>query len=238
MTLSTERTVRELAVEIPNATRIFEKFKIDYCCGGSRSLESACENAGVHIEEVVRQLEGSPTPEPSPVAFQPTSATELINHIQEKHHTYTREEIARLTALISKVCSVHGGNHPELLRLQELFVVLAQDLEPHMFKEERILFPYIGELEEAKNRGRSPMPPPFGTVSNPVRMMMMEHDTAGDLLRIMRHVTDDYTPPADACFSYNTLYRALEDFEKDLHQHIHLENNILFPLAEEMESEM
>src|SRR5262249_53214943 len=134
-----------------------------------------------------------------------------------------------------KVINAHGQNHPELMRVGELVQALCNDLKPHMFKEEQVLFPYIAAMDQARLQGR-PVPfPPFGTVKNPIRMMMMEHDTAGDLLRDLRIVTKDYKVPADACMSYQTLYRALAAFEKDLHQHIHLENNLLFPKAAGME---
>jgi regulator of cell morphogenesis and NO signaling len=162
--------------------------------------------------------------------------TELIKHILDKHHVFTKEEMTRLDALVEKVCSVHGQNHPELLRVKTLFQSLCEDLKPHMFKEEQVLFPYIIRLEEAASQKQKLAAPPFVTVRNPVRMMMLEHDTAGDLLRELRGATTNYTTPSDACISYRTLYQALEAFEQDQHQHIHLENNILFPRAVEMES--
>ena len=137
--------------------------------------------------------------------------------------------------LIEKVNNAHGQNHPELARLRSLFATLSAELEPHMVKEERVLFPYVVQMEDAMRRERTHPYPPFGTVANPVRMMMLEHETAGQLLREMREVTGNYAIPPDACISYQTLYEALDGFEKDLHQHIHLENNILFPRSVEME---
>src|SRR5947209_16069311 len=133
------------------------------------------------------------------IDFQTASLTELVKHILDKHHVFTKEEMERLDALTEKVCSVHGQNHPELLRVKSLFQSLCVDLKPHMFKEEQVLFPYIIRLEEAVKSNRPLMPPPFGTVQNPVRMMMFEHDTVGELLRVLRKVTSDYTTPADAC---------------------------------------
>ncbi|PYS53169.1 MAG: iron-sulfur cluster repair di-iron protein [Acidobacteria bacterium] len=237
MTLDTSTTVRELAVRAPGATRIFEKLKIDYCCGGARTLGVACAVAGVKTDDVWKLLEEvGQTASSETIDFQTASLTELVKHILDKHHVFTKEEMERLDALTEKVCSVHGQNHPELLRVKSLFQSLCVDLKPHMFKEEQVLFPYIIRLEEAVSRKQTPMPPPFGTVRNPVRMMMFEHDTAGELLRELREATSDYTMPADACISYRTLYQAMEAFEQDLHQHIHLENNILFPRAVEMES--
>ncbi len=241
MTLQATKTVRELAVEIPGATRIFEKLGIDYCCGGAKSLEDACAASNISTDEVMRRLteEGEKTVAlaAESVDFSSLSLTELITHITTKHHTFTKQELARLSTLLDKVCSAHGENHPELLRLQALFKELAADLSPHMLKEEMVLFPYIVRMEEAVRHNQLPFaPPPFMTVRNPVRMMSLEHDGAGDLLRLMREASVNYTVPGDGCISYRTLYQALEDFERDLHQHIHLENNILFPRAVEMEA--
>jgi regulator of cell morphogenesis and NO signaling len=237
MTLNQMKTVRELAVEMPNATRVFEKLKIDYCCGGQRPLTEACAAAGVPLEDVLRLLEesGGSAGAQESVDLKTMPLTSLMHYIVDKHHVFTREEIGRLNALLDKVCNAHGQNHPELFEIKRLFGELANDLEPHMFKEERILFPYITGLEKAAAQGGPPMPPPFGTVRNPVRMMMLEHDTAGDILRGIRQASREFAVPPDVCISYQTLYRALEAFEQDLHQHIHLENNLLFPRAIELE---
>src|SRR6266508_5907913 len=161
--------------------------------------------------------------------------TTLTEHIIYTHHSFTRQELDRLGKLFDNVCSRHGENHPELFEAQKTFYQLTQDLIPHMLKEEQVLFPYITRVEEAAGEGRRVPPPFFGTVQNPVRMMMLEHEAAGDLLRALRATTVNYTPPPDACASYQALYQALAGFEADLHQHIHLENNLLFPRAIEME---
>jgi regulator of cell morphogenesis and NO signaling len=237
MTLCAEKTVREYATETPNATRVFEKLKIDYCCGGGRSLGEACAVAGVPLDEVERLLEqaGKVSGEMPPGVLSGT-LSELIDYILDTHHAFTRDEMERITALADKVASKHGGNHPELPGVRTLFLKLCDDLRPHMFKEEMVLFPYVRQLEQAAAQGRPAPFAPFGTVGNPIRMMMFEHDTAGDILRELRAAAQDYAPPADACISYHTLYEALEGFEKDLHQHIHLENNVLFPRAVELEA--
>jgi regulator of cell morphogenesis and NO signaling len=231
------KTVREYALEIPAATRVFEKLGIDYCCGGGKSLADACAQAGLVVEEVLGSLEISAR---SDEAFadedwQSSSQAELIAHIVEKHHTFTREELERLEALLAKVCGVHGQNHPELFHIQDHFMKLRGELEPHMLKEERVLFPYIAQLEEAAVAKQALPPPPFGTVRNPVRMMMAEHDAAGYILGRMREISSDYSVPPDGCISYKTLFSALKALEADLHQHIHLENNLLFPRAAESE---
>lgn len=237
MTLNATMTVREIALESPNATRVFEKMKIDYCCGGNRSLAEACANAGLELESLEQMLNDAETnaQEKATIDFKSLTLTELITHILDKHHVYTKEEINRLTALIEKVIGAHGVNHPELHKIGAVFQRLCRDLEPHMFKEEQILFPYIIEMENAALNKRSGPGSRFGTVNNPIRMMMMEHDAVGDILRELRVLSSDYAVPADGCISYKTLFEALEVLEKDLHQHIHLENNILFPRAVEME---
>jgi regulator of cell morphogenesis and NO signaling len=238
MILESTKTVREYALEMPGATRVFEKLGIDYCCGGGQSLADACATAGVAVDEVLGSLEqiGNSDETSASEGWQTASLAELITHIVEKHHTFTRQELARLEALLAKVCGVHGQNHPELFCIQKHFQELSRELEPHMLKEERVLFPYIMQIEEAAKSNRTLPAPPFGTVRNPVRVMMSEHDAAGDILREMREVSLDYTVPEDACISYQTLYVALAALEADLHQHIHLENNILFPRAADSET--
>jgi regulator of cell morphogenesis and NO signaling len=163
--------------------------------------------------------------------WQAAPLADLITHIKNTHHQYTRQEIARLGPLFDKVCSVHGNNHPELLQLRETFRGLAQELTTHLMKEEMVLFPYIERMEESVLQKEPILPPPFGTVQNPVAMMEHEHDSAGNALRTLRATSNGYTAPPDGCVSYQTLYKTLAEFEADLHQHIHLENNILFPQA-------
>ena len=238
MNLNPNRSVRDCAVEVPGATRVFEKLGIDYCCEGDQSLGEACEAGGLIIEEVIRSLEVAkesqePSEEPD---LRDAKFRILIDYIVAKHHFYTKTEIHRLRMLFNNVCAVHGGNHPELTRLRSVFQTLSSELEPHMLKEELVLFPYIVRMEEAERDRHQVSTPPFRTVANPIGMMKLEHEGAGYLLKQLRALTSNYTPPADACSSYQSLYVALEAFEKDLHQHIHLENNILFPRALEMET--
>ena len=234
--INSQTTVREVALQLPQSTRVFETLKIDYCCGGNQPLAQACASAGIDVDNVMQML-AEVTQSTSPVLdFQNLPLTELITHILDTHHVFTKLEMDRLQLLADKVLAAHGGNHPELVHLEELLTRLCADLKPHMFKEEQVLFPYILAMTEAAAQKRAVPFAPFGTVNNPVRMMMREHDTAGEILRELRALTSDYTVPADACISYQTLYQALENFEKDLHQHIHLENNVLFPKALELEN--
>src|SRR6266496_3646419 len=238
MTISSTMKVRDVVLELPQATRVFEKLKIDYCCGGDTPLGEACATVGVEVASLERMLEVAERAEAQgkgSLDFQKATLTDLIGHILDKHHVYTKEELARLEPLIEKVISAHGENHPELRGVGGLFQQLCVDLKPHMLKEEQILFPYIVAMERSAVENRPAPFPPFGTVKNPVRMMMMEHETVVDLLRELRALSSNYTVPSDGCISYQTLYQALEAFEQDLHQHIHLENNILFPRAVELE---
>lgn len=238
MSVSTERTVRDWALEHPEATRVFEKAGIDYCCGGGKSLEEACAAANLSVDELIDSLElaeEDARAKQKDRNWQREPLADLVAHINGTHHKYTREEIVRLGPLFDKVVSVHGKNHPELQHVRAAFRGLAQELSMHMMKEEAVLFPYIVRMEESVIQREPVLPPPFGSVQNPVSMMMHEHDSAGEALRTMRQASAGYTAPGDACISYQTLYKALADFEKDLHQHIHLENNILFPRAIDME---
>ncbi|MEQ1764008.1 MAG: iron-sulfur cluster repair di-iron protein [Pyrinomonadaceae bacterium] len=232
------KTVREIALESPATTRVFEEFKIDYCCGGRKSLDEACAAAGLDPIVVSQKIEAALKDQSARGengASDKRSASELIDYIISKHHIFTVEEIERLTPLMEKVCTRHGDQHPELFKLQTIFLALANSLIPHMRKEEAVLFPYI-QMLESSIAGNSPAAPPhFGTVANPIRMMMADHEEDGERLRVMREITDDYTLPEGACPSYTALYAGLQDLEKDLHRHIHLENNVLFPAAVDLE---
>jgi len=238
MNVTTEKTVRELALENPAATRVFEKLGIDYCCGGNKSLEQACRGANLSLDEVLDSLDAAEAATRTAQKdrdWQNEPLADLVALIKSTHHKYTREEIARLGPLFDKVCSVHGKNHSELPQMRSTFAGLAQELTMHMMKEEMVLFPYIVRMEESVIQREPVLPPPFGSVQNPVAMMEQEHESAGNALRAMREASGGYTSPPDACVSYQTLYKALAEFEADLHQHIHLENNILFPRAIAME---
>lgn len=238
MSVTTQKTVREFPVEDPAATRILEKLGIDYCCGGDQPLDQACRAANLQLDQVLDSLEKAKQANrsaPNHHDWQKEPLEDLIAHIHSTHHKYTREEIARLEPLLDKVCSVHGKNHSELLHIRATFAGLASELTMHMMKEEMVLFPYIVRMEESVIQNEPILPPPFGSVQNPVSMMEHEHDSAGAALRAMRQASCNYSAPPDACISYQTLCKALAEFEADLHQHIHLENNILFPRAIAME---
>lgn len=231
-----KKTVKEVAIEIPGAARVFETLGIDYCCGGNVPLSEGCAKAGVRLDEVLASLEKAQT---EPVASREWSnapLAALARHIVEKHHAFTFAEATRLEALFTKVCARHGEKHPELYELQKTFADLAVELRTHMMKEEHILFPYLTAMERAASEKRAAPPAMFGSVENPIRAMTDDHASAGEALRALRAASSGYAPPEDACVSYRELYRSLEAFEADLHTHIHLENNILFPRALELEA--
>lgn len=234
------KTVREIALAMPITTRVFEECKIDYCCHGQTNFDEACINAGTSPEVVIEKIEGVVdqlgTRE---LDWLNTAAlAELIDYILDKHHTYTHDELTQLTALMDKVATRHGDHLPSLIDLKATFRELCDELFPHMMKEEQVLFPYIEEMESRQEKGLPPAYPPFATVQNPVGMMTIEHEQAGELLVKMRELTDNYTLPEWACPSFTALYHRMAELEADLHQHIHLENNLLFPKAVEMEQEL
>lgn len=237
----TTKTVREIALEMPVTTRVFEEFKIDYCCGGRKLFIDACRKVGANPEIVLKKIqEISGNAEPREFEWLATASLgRLADYIEEKHHAFTKSELEQLPPLMDKVARVHGDRHPELFELQKKFETLRDDLIPHMQKEEIVLFPYLRQLDPHRTPADSAVSPPcFGTVQNPVRVMMTEHDTAGELLQEMRALSQDYALPEGACPSYTALYRRLEALERDLHQHIHLENNLLFPKALEIEQSL
>lgn len=233
-----DKTIREIALEAPLTIRVFENNRIDFCCGGRVPFREACENADVDPQTIAAELEAAIGEAAMNIAeaAERKLPGELIEHIVSTHHAFTRSEIDRLVPLSEKVAMRHGESHPELLEIRDTFAALGDELLLHMRKEEMMLFPYIGQLERSANTESVPPLPPFGTVNNPVRMMMFEHDQAGEILKKLRLLSDDFTPPEGACPSYKGLFAGLEYFEKDLHRHIHLENNVLFPKAIEMEN--
>jgi len=229
--------VRDLVLENPAMARVFESFGIDYCCGGAKTLADACRAANRPIAEVTAALQkcDSIVPEKD---WRSAPLADLARYIVERHHSFTQAEISRLTGLITKVVSAHGQKHPELSRLQQIFAGLSGELREHMGKEEEILFPYVAEMEEVAHTGRRPPEPMFGTVQNPIAAMIMEHEASGAALEKIHEITNGYAVPSDGCASYSALYQALPAFASDLHQHIHLENNILFPRAIELENDL
>lgn len=241
MNIELDRTVGQFAAAYPASKRVFEKLGIDYCCGGGTSLAEVCAEHGIEVDRLVEMLSSEegrvPGARSSDLDFPRMSLAALSDHIIREHHVFTRDENERITALLEKVCSVHGDNHAELFDIRKIFGMLRLELENHMLKEEQMLFPYISLMESSIRFGQPVPPAPFGSTRNPIKVMLSEHDAAAEQLREMRRLSGDFTLPPDACTTYRTLYEAMEGLEKDLHEHIHLENNLLFPRAIEMESE-
>ncbi len=234
MNITSENTVGEVAVAFPSTIRVFEQYRIDYCCGAAQSIADACSDKGLAVNELIDRLQqaSQETSPPHVRDWTKTSLTELVDHILETHHRYLYDEIPRLRQMVSKVIAVHGEEHPEsLIPLGRVFEGLEDELAGHMFKEERVLFPLVKEMEVAEAAGTSLPEFGCGSVNNPIRVMRYEHDNAGNALSEMRRLTNDYIPPEDACNTYRALFHGLLALEQDLHQHIHLENNILFPRA-------
>ncbi len=239
MLQTTEKTVREIAIENPASVRVFEKLGIDYCCGGRKPLAEACAEAGVTMERALDLLANATSPEQAPEPeWKAARLSDLTSHIVKRYHDLARREIPRLEALAHRVYSRHGGAHPELRDIEELFLSFAQELSTHMMKEEQMLFPYIERIEAAEREGKAVPTMPFGSVARPIAVMTADHDDAGALLARMCELSSGYTIPDGACPTYRAFYRGLEEFERDTHRHVHLENNILFPRAIAMEKEV
>ena len=237
MDFNSETRIKDIAFANPAARQVLEDAGLDYCCGGGKSLHEACLHANVSSQEIVNRLrENAKDTGPEDMNWMAAPLCQLTRHIREKHHRYVREAIPRTRALSHKVATKHGGNHTELVGIVKVFAEVGREMIMHMQKEEQILFPYIDALERAVNVHGSVEPPFFQTVKNPIHVMMQEHDAAGDLVRQIRVLSSEYTPPRDACTSFKALYEALREFEADLHQHVHLENNVLFPRAVELEA--
>jgi regulator of cell morphogenesis and NO signaling len=225
-------TLAEVVTANANAARVLEGFGLDYCCGGKRPLSEAATAAGVDPAEVraaIAAAEPAATPE-----WAGLGPAALVDHLEATHHAYLHAELPRLAALAAKVHEVHGARHPELAEVHRTFDALRLDLEPHLMKEEAVLFPMVRELAAASEA------PAFhcGSLQNPIRVMEHDHDRAGELLEDLRRLTDGYTPPADGCASYQALYAGLAHLEADTHLHVHKENNVLFPAVVALEAEV
>jgi regulator of cell morphogenesis and NO signaling len=220
------------------AVRVFEKFGIDYCCGGKRPLADVCKEKGYDPSLVRRELDTALAADEVPERdWNAAPLSELIEHIVNTHHQYLRRELPALQARLDKVYRVYNESYgPTLLGLPEVFASLRSELEMHMRKEEMILFPAIAAGEAADTAGRPLPPTPFGTVANPIHMMEVEHESAGNALATIREIAGDFHSPEYACVTYRALMSGLDELERDLHMHIHLENNILFPRAQQLEA--
>ncbi len=231
-------TIGEMVVADYRKAEVFRKYGLDYCCGGKKPLEEACRKKGLDPETIQRELDELDLMTSKPQQdYERWPLDVLATYIVSNHHRYVADALPMLYELTAKVARVHGERHPELIRIAQLFDAVARELEMHMYKEERVLFPYIEQMANAQ-RYQTPMPVPvFGSVENPIRMMEAEHESAGGAMEEIRSLSNDFTPPLDACTSYRVLFAKLQEFEQDLHQHVHLENNLLFPKAIALEKD-
>jgi regulator of cell morphogenesis and NO signaling len=232
-TIDPATTLGDLVTAHPHLAREFELLEFDYCCGGQRTLADACVAHGLDAQTTADELEHAVIDESAP-DWSAMGLTDLVDHLESTHHRYLWDELPRLSALVAKIVSVHGDRHPELAQVEACFEEIRHDLEPHLVKEERVLFPMIRELDSATESVSFHC----GTLRNPISMMLREHDTVGDLLARLRQLTNAYQPPADGCASYVACYSGLAELEVDTHLHIHKENNLLFPEVMRIESEL
>ncbi|WCO00675.1 iron-sulfur cluster repair di-iron protein [Psychroserpens ponticola] len=232
----TEVEIGQFVAEDYRTAAIFSKYKIDFCCNGNRTINEACEKKGIDSKILIDEInsilnsKGAET-----IDYKSWPIDLLVDYIEKKHHRYVEEKTPILRQFLDKLCRVHGERHPELLKINELFTASTVELASHMKKEELILFPFIKQLVKGKLKNIAVQSPQFGTIESPIAMMMQEHDNEGERFRKIAELTENYNPPADACNTYRVTFAMLDEFEKDLHLHIHLENNILFPEAIKLE---
>ncbi len=227
-----EETLGSIATKDLRKADVFKKYGLDFCCGGKKTVREACEEKGIDVTKIEQELQNASKEYTTrPLPYTDWSLDFLADYIVNTHHSYVKQTLPDLSAYAKKVKEVHMAQHPELVRLHELVEEVKEEMSSHMVKEEQVLFPYIKKLQ-AKTNGQAPeQAAVLGSVQNPINMMEMEHELVGKNMEELRSITNDYTLPADGCASYSLLYKMLEEFENDLHLHIHLENNILFPKA-------
>lgn len=219
-------TVAQLAISHPGALSVFTKYNIDYCCGGHRSIEDACRRIGLDPDKIKAEIDQATKEDLSePIRPENWTSAFLADYIIQNHHLYVKKALPEITAFLDKVCDAHGDDCRELLDIRESFLDLSDELTSHMQKEELVLFPAIKRLEVQKNEAH----PLASTIQAPVNAMEHEHVIAGDLIKLIRRLSNNYTPPEFACPTFRITFKKLHEFDNDLMKHIHLENNILFP---------
>jgi regulator of cell morphogenesis and NO signaling len=229
-------TIREFVSQDFRTAAIFSKHQIDFCCKGQQTIKEVCQLKNINEADLLEELNTViNTKNDSGIDFNSWPLDLLVVHIETTHHRFVEQKTPVILQYLNKLCAVHGANHPELHQIYKLFAGCAGELAQHMKKEELILFPFITEMMNATKSHDSIQQPHFGTVNNPITMMMEEHNAEGERFRKIADLTNNYTPPADACNTYKVTYAMLEEFEQDLHKHIHLESNILFPKTKSLE---
>ncbi len=234
-----QTTVRDIVAGDYRTASIFEKYSIDFCCHGNVSLDEACRKSGTSLDEIERELAALAVSDVSEgEAYNTWDLDFLVEYIVRTHHRYVREAIPAIDAHCDKVVRKHGDRHPEVAKIQSAFKKVAEEMTRHMAKEEMVLFPYIKAMVSHAQNGTPLQRPHFGTIANPIRMMEAEHESAGNTFDEIRSISNGYSLPADACTTFGVTYKELRQFETDLHKHVHLENNILFPKALKLEQKL
>ncbi|WP_347053059.1 iron-sulfur cluster repair di-iron protein [Flavobacterium olei] len=232
------KTIGSFVADDFRTAAVFSKYKIDFCCKGNRTVTEVCEKHNIDADTLLQSVyEVLQSENNGSIDFNSWPLDLLADYIEKTHHRYVEEKSNVLLPFLDKLCKVHGANHPELFKINELFKGCAEELSQHMKKEELVLFPFVKRMVKTKESDGILQQPSFGTVSNPIAMMMHEHDNEGERFRAIAELTNNYTPPADACTTYRVTFAMLKEFEEDLHKHIHLENNILFPKAVALEKD-
>ena len=237
MEATTEQTIGDMVAGNYRTAPVFKKYGIDFCCKGGRTIEDACASKGIDPQPLIADLEAAvKVNDDSSVDYTTWKLDRLANHIEDIHHTYVVEATAQLKPFLDKVAKVHGDGHPYLIEIRDMFFESAGNLAQHMKKEELVLFPFIKKMQMAKDAAEEMPQPSFGTVENPIAMMKAEHADEGERFEAMSKLSDGFSPPEYACNTWQVSYSLLKEFQDDLHKHIHLENNILFPKALAMEA--
>ncbi len=238
MNIQENNIIGELVAQDYRAASVFKKYGIDFCCQGNRTIEDACKSKKIDSKLVVTDLNSiSQEKSGDSTDYKSWPIDLLADYIEKKHHRYVEEKTQEIKPYLDKICRVHGEHHPELFEINAHFNAAAGELAMHMKKEELVLFPFVRKMAKAKQDQVVLETPHFGTVENPIQMMMDEHTTEGDRFRKIEALSNNYTPPQDACNTYRVTFALLKEFEQDLHLHIHLENNILFPKAIDLEKQ-
>lgn len=232
------RTIGEIVAEDYRAAQVFKQYDMDFCCGGGRTVKEACEKKGIAVDDIAADLAMLGGSSGRADNYKDWSPGFLVDYIMNNHHNYVRNKLPEIQQYAQKVAKVHGSSYPENIEILSVFKRLAPELLHHLEKEEQVLFPYIKELVEADRNNKKPPAPNFGSAEHPVKMMEAEHEEAGEAMEQIRQLSNDFTPPEEACATYRVLYANLEEFRDDLHKHVHLENNILFPKAIALEKKL
>lgn len=239
MKIIEDQLIGELVAQDYRTAHVFQSLGIDFCCKGNRTISEVCEDRGIEPKLLIENLEEATSEQDDKSTdYQSWPIDLLADYIEKKHHRYVEDKTLEIKPYLDKICKVHGEVHPELFEINEQYTAAAGELAAHMKKEELILFPYIRKMVKAKLENDKLDASQFGTVENPIQMMMHEHNTEGDRFRKIEELSNQYNPPQDACNTYKITFALLKEFEQDLHLHIHLENNILFPKAIGLEKQL